>query len=145
MSPARRSGARAAKPILDMLSAMVIVRAASGRRLAGSDAIDATTLPQHVAAPDDVRATQRECGERGFAVGPYIGISFAITARQSQFETTFAVQLKVERNGAVTVSRQGTAVGQELPLDHLSASLRERIEAVTFSPPVELHDEFTLM
>jgi hypothetical protein len=145
MSPARRSGARAAKPTDDMLSAMVIVRAASGRRLAGSDAIDATTLSQHVAAPADVSATQRECTSRGFAVGPHIGISFAITARQSQFETEFAVQLSVGRNGAVTVTRQGRALGQELPLDHLSASLRERIETVTFTPPADLHDAFTMI
>jgi hypothetical protein len=145
MSPARRSGARAAKPTDDMLSAMVIVRAASGRRLAGSDVIDATTLPAHVAAPADVSATQHACEAHGFTVGPYVGISFAITARQSQFENAFAVQLKVGRNGAVAVTRQGRALGQELPLDHLSTTLRERIETVTFTPPVDLHDAFTML
>ncbi len=145
MTPARRSGARAAKPTDDVLSAMVIVRAASGRRLSDSGAIDAASLPEHVAAPADVVAVQKVYAAQGFEVGPYVGISFSITARRSQFETAFAVKLKVGRDGAVTVSRQGKSLGIELPLDELRASVRDVIETITFTPPVELHDATTMI
>jgi hypothetical protein len=139
MSPARRSGARAATPSDDVLSALVIVRAASGRQLATADAIDASNLAEHAASPTAVSALQQAYGARGFDVGPFVGISFAIAARRSQFEREFGVLLSVGRDGAVTVRRQGRAPGSALPLDRLPASLREYIETVTFTPPAEFH------
>lgn len=145
MVPARRSDARVTTHADDVLSAMVIVRAASGRRLAGSAAIDGTTLSQHSATPADVAATQRTCRDRGFSVGPYVGISFAISATRSTFEEQFGVQLKLGARGQIRVERDGNALGLELPLDRLPEALRRRIDTVTFMPPVELLESTTMI
>jgi len=144
MVPTRRADARAADPADDVLSAMVILRAASGRRLAGSTAIDTTTLARHSAAARDVAAAQREFGDRGFGAGEYVGISFAIAASRSTFEEQFGVTLARGADGAIQVVREGKKAGLELPLDRLPASLRKLIDTVTFMPPVELHHSTTM-
>ncbi len=145
MVPARRSDAPVATHADDVLSAMVIVRAASGRRLAGSAAIDASTLSQHSATPADVAATERAFRDRGFAVGQYVGISFAISAPRSKFEEKFGVQLALGADGQITVLRDGKTFGLELPLDRLTAPMRRRIDTVTFAPPVELLASTTMI
>jgi hypothetical protein len=121
------------------LSALVLVRAASGRRVAESAPIDAASVGAHQAAPSDVDAAQRACRERGFAVGPYVGISFSITAPRSTFEQLFDVHIQVAADGDVRVSRGGRQHARELPLDRLPSGLRKRLEAVTFAEPVDLH------
>jgi hypothetical protein len=145
MTPVRRSGARAASPADEVLSAMVILRAASGRRLAGSAAIDTTSLAKHHAAAGDVVAAQRACKDLGFTVGPHVGISFAISAPRSTFEEQFGVKLMRGAGGAIEVARNGKPVGLELPLDQLAATLRKLIDVVSFMPPVELHESETMV
>jgi hypothetical protein len=140
VTPVRRSGARAAASADDILSAQVIVRAASGRKLAAGDVIDASTLPQFVAAPADVHTVQSACTTLGFTVGPYVGISFSISGRRSQFEQAFGVKLSVRRDGAVTVVGRRQPMAQQLPLERLDPAVRAQIDTVSFSPPVELHD-----
>lgn len=145
MVPAKRSDARVAEPADDVLSAMVILRAASGRRLAGSAPIDTSTLARHSAATGDVAAAQQAFGNRGFGAGEYIGISFAISASRAAFEAQFGVTLARGADGAIQVVRDGKPAGLELPLDRLPATLRRLIDTVTFMPPVELHDSTTML
>ena len=139
MITARRSGAHARSPADDILSALVIVRAASGRRLAGSAAIDSSTIAAHAPAPGDVELAQQAYGDHGFAVGPYIGISFAISASCLVFERQLGVKLAVDAQGTVSVSANGTDFGQEVPLDRVPPALRRHVEALTFMPPTSLH------
>ncbi len=145
MSPVRRSDARTRTPADEVLSAVVIVRAASGRRLAGSKPIDTTTLPGHRASASDVATAQQGCAARGFSVGDYVGISFAITAARSVFEQQFGVQLDRDAGGDIHVVHDGKPLGLELPLDRLPASLRKVIDTVTFTPRVELHGTGTML
>ncbi len=141
MVPARRSGARATTAADDeVLSAMVIVRAASGTPLAGSAAIDSGTIARHAASPADVEATQHAFGEVGFTIGPHVGISFSISAPRSVFEKALRVRLAIGARGTVHVNADGVDHGLEVPVERLPASLRRHVEAVTFMPPTSLHD-----
>ena len=121
------------------MSAMVLVRSASGARVTGSSAITAENVDRYRPAPDDARAARAAFIARGFEAGDLVGIAFAITAPQATFERTFDVTLAARDDGGVAI--EGRA-GLELPLDALPEDLRQLLAAVTFSPPADLHGGF---
>lgn len=61
---------------------------------------------------------------RGFQVGPFVGISFSITADKDLFERTFGVDPQSRRF-------QGT----ELPLDRIAPEITQLVNAVTLTEP----------
>ena len=136
---ARRSdaaGPRGAGP----LTAQAIVRAASGKRLKGSEPITTRTLAEHQPLPADVETAQAAFEGAGFEVGQLGGISFAITAPKERFEQLFGVELDVDERGAVSLAgKKAPSGGLELPLGRLPAAVRDRLEAVVFTPPADLH------
>lgn len=122
------------------LTAQAIVRAASGKRLQGSEPITTRTLAEHQPSPADVETTRAAFEGAGFEVGQLGGISFAVTAPQERFEQLFGVELDVDERGAVSLAgKKPPPGGLELPLDRLPAALRDRLEAVAFTPPADLH------
>lgn len=122
------------------LTAQAIVRAASGKRLRGSEPITARTLAEHQPSRADADGARDAFGAAGFAAGELGGISFAITAPRERFEQLFGVELDVDERGAVSLAGEAPPPGGlELPLDRLPAELRDRLEAVAFSPPAELY------
>ena len=124
------------------LTAQVIVRAASGKRLRGSAPITGRTLAEHVPSPDDASAVQTAFRSAGFEVGALGGISFSISAPRARYEQLFGVELEVGPQGAVSLAgRKAPKGGLELPLERLPSALRGRLEAVTFEPPADLHGD----
>lgn len=124
------------------LTAQVIVRAASGKRLQGSEPITTRTLAEHQPSPGDVEAARAAFEAAGFDVGSLGGISFAVTAPQERFEQLFGIELDVDERGAVSLAgKKAPSGGLELPLDRLPATLRDRLETVAFTPPADLHGE----
>ena len=122
------------------LTAQAVVRAASGKRLRGSEPITARTYAEHQPSPADVDAAREAFRGAGFDLGDFVGISFAITAPQERFEKVFGVELDVDERGAVSLAaKEPPPGGLELPLSRLPAALRDRLEAVAFTPPADLH------
>jgi hypothetical protein len=105
------------------VSAQVLLRPASGRRIGGRDEITSENIRDY-APPADAAALARKTFETdGFDVGPLVGVSFSIAAPVSTFERVFKTSI-----GGSTL---------ELPLDALPEPLRRVIEAVTFQRPVD--------
>jgi hypothetical protein len=135
------------------VSAQVLVRSASGARVRGDVPITSGNIAEYTPSTSDTEAVRHAFHAAGFIVGPLVGISCSITAPVARFESFFAVTLRVRADGAVQVSRgDGNAAGAEasakgdegddaftLPLSALPADLADRIVAVTFTPPADLH------
>jgi hypothetical protein len=121
------------------MSAMVLVRSASGARVTGGTAITAENVDRYRPAAGDVREARAAFTARGFQAGELVGIAFAITAPQATFERTFRVTLEARDDGAVSIAGRA---GLELPLEALPEELGRLLVAVTFSPPADLHGGF---
>jgi hypothetical protein len=65
---------------------------------------------------------QQHFAERGFEVGPFVGISFSIAGSPDRFREAF--------NGA-----EPDPKGGELPIDSLPAELRQAVQAVATDEP----------
>ncbi len=130
------TGSKAGRQIA---SAQVIVRAASGKRFDGHTAITVDSLPDYAPSAEDAEAARAAFAAAGFDCGPLVGISFSITAERALFEQFFGATLRGSPKGGDRVVRGG-AGGLELPLGSLPSALRERLVAVTFSPPADLHE-----
>jgi hypothetical protein len=105
------------------VSAQVLLRPVSGRRIGGRDEITSENIRDY-APPADAAAFARKTFETdGFDVGPLVGVSFSIAAPVTTFERVFKASL--ERSTL------------ELPLDALPEPLRRVIAAVTFQRPVD--------
>jgi hypothetical protein len=118
-----------------MLSAQVVLRAASGKRMDGTAAITAANIAEYLPAPATVSAARQAFSERGFRVGEVAGNSFPITASEETFEKVFHTKLRKGQKGEVTVGRKKGTASYELPLTQLPESVKRYVEAVTFSPP----------
>jgi hypothetical protein len=103
-------------------AALVVLRPADGRERHGGETITAASLDQHVPDPESAERVRRFFAERGFDVGPLVGISFSISAPRALMERTFAGFQELE----------GT--GRELPHDPLPSDVRAAIQAVTTEP-----------
>jgi hypothetical protein len=100
----------------------VILRPASGASLDPAT-ITAATIGQIQPVAAAVDAARRAFANLGFEVGPFVGISFSITAPAPTFEKVFGVSV------------QPPSGDLELPLQRLPADLAKDIQAVTFTPP----------
>jgi hypothetical protein len=119
-------------------SAQVILRSESGRHFRGDTAITAENVHEYAPSAEDVEAARPAFAAAGFETGKMVGISFSITAPASTFERFFHAKLQTDSRGLLKV-KGGRAQGLELPLNALPRDLAERIVAVTFSPPADLH------
>jgi hypothetical protein len=118
-----------------MLSAQVVLRPASGKRIGGKDAITAANVAEYLPAPDVVDAARQAFAKLGFEPGNVAGTSFSITAPEETFESVFHAKLRKGDRGEVTVGSKRGAAGYELPLASLPETVRRYVEAVTFTPP----------
>lgn len=133
-----KRGAAGAGPLL---SAQAIVRAASGKRLRGSEPITTRTLAEHAPSREDTAAAQAAFRAAGFEVGELGGISFSVSGHKARFEQFAGVELDVDERGAVALAgKKAPSGGLELPLDRLPPELRGRLEAIAFAPPADLHE-----
>jgi hypothetical protein len=108
------------------VSAQVLLRPASGRRIGGRDEITSENIRDYAPPADAAAFARRAFEEDGFDVGPLVGVSFSIAAPVSTFERVFKTPIKVDDRSSL-----------ELPLDALPEPLRRVIETVTFGRPVD--------
>jgi hypothetical protein len=108
------------------VSAQVLLRPASGRRIGGRDEITSENIREYAPPADAAALARRTFEADGFEVGPLVGVSFSIAAPVSTFERVFKTPIKVDDRSSL-----------ELPLAALPESLRRVIEAVTFERPVD--------
>jgi hypothetical protein len=108
------------------VSAQVLLRPASGRRIGGRDEITSENIRDYAPPADAVALARRTFEADGFEVGPLVGVSFSIAAPVSTFERVFKTPITVEGRSSL-----------ELPLDALPEPLRRVIETVTFERPVD--------
>jgi hypothetical protein len=113
--------------------AMVVLRPASGRAVAGEPGITTETLQEFAPDRGDAEAVARTLADAGFEVGPTVGIGMSIAAPRARFEEVFGTTVAEAEDGGWVVA----GAGRELPLGALPGDVRERVEAVTFEPSAE--------
>ena len=119
------------------VTAIVLLRSASGEKITGWTAITADTLARYAPDPADVDHVARSFRAAGFEVGPPGGISMAVTAPLARFEDFFAAKVGRAADGG-WVAGGAASSGRELPLSALPDDVVSRVSAVTFDEPAEL-------
>jgi hypothetical protein len=99
-------------------SALVVLK--PGQR-ADVDPSRANEVPP---ADDVVQQVRRAFADAGFDVGPFIGISFAITGSEAVFERAFGVD-----------PLDAKFRGPQLPLDRMGEEITQHVAAVTLTEP----------
>jgi hypothetical protein len=90
----------------------------------------------NAASAADPQMVADEFTSAGFTVGPIFANSFAITANSSKFEKYFRVALHESAGEGVQVKLRGRrAASSELPLNALSAEVKDQVEAILFVKP----------
>jgi hypothetical protein len=120
------------------VTALVLLRPASGREITGEVPITAETLHEFAPDPDDAAAAASALAEAGFEPGSMLGISLPVTGPRRLFEDYFGVRVQpAEEGGWIAVDASGTA-SRELPVSELPDPVASRVAAATFEPPAEL-------
>ena len=117
----------------ETLSALVVMRSASGERVPGQS-VTSETIGQYAPDPSAVSAVSRSLEQAGFQTSPPVGIAFSISAPQSRFESFFSTHLQLSEDGSVRVD-DGAGDGLELSLAALPEEVRGFVDAITFTPP----------
>jgi hypothetical protein len=129
-----------AKPDNPVLSAQVIVRSRSGKQIRGDTPITTRNLADYAPSAEDANFARTAFARAGFQTGNLVGISFSITAPAAMFESFFGAAINSDAKGRIKVAGAADPEGLEIPLGRLPEELAQRIVAVTFSPPADLHD-----
>lgn len=120
---------------VEILSAQVILRSASGRSPNETGAITSKNIDMFVPQPEVAALVAATFQSLDFATGPLVGISFSITGSAGRFEKVFGVTLcRTDDEGVACLGPDGAA-DLELPLDRLGPEIVQAIHAVTFTPP----------
>lgn len=117
------------------LSALVVLRPAGGRSLAGEEAVTSATVGGVLPDPGDAEAVRAYFRDQGFEVGPLVATSFAITGPRERFERTFGAGPALDRAERVALGQE--AGETQLPPDPLPPEVARAVEAVTFPRPPE--------
>jgi len=119
----------------DIVSALVILRPASGKPIHGRAIITAENVAEfspEQAAADAAAETFRA---RGFEVGPVVGVSFSITAPVRVFEDFFGFPLLSAKHTAIDFLVEEKVLAKEISGQKLPRGVRDWVQAVAFSPP----------
>lgn len=119
----------------EVVSAQVVLRPASGKRLTGEAHITADNLSEYLPSPQAVTRVRDAFAADGFQAGAVGGNSFAITAPVHTFERVFQTTLRRGERGEVQAVRADGSTAYELPLEALPRSVADLVEAITFTPP----------
>jgi hypothetical protein len=118
-----------------VVSAQVLLRAASGKPITGDTVITSDNIKDFAPAAEAVARASAAFAAARFEIGPAVGISFSITAPISTFEKVFKTQLRLAPGGGVEAIKADGSGSYELPLNALAAGLANLVTAVTFTPP----------
>lgn len=120
------------------VTALVLLRPASGREITGETRITADTLHEFAPDPDDAAAAARALAEAGFEPGSMLGVSMPVTGPRRLFEDYFGVRVEpADDGGWIAIDASGTE-SRELPVSQLPEPVAGRVAAATFEPPAEL-------
>jgi hypothetical protein len=120
------------------VTALVLLRPASGREITGRTQITADTLHEYAPDPGEAAEASRALSDAGFQVGGVLGVSVPVTGPRRLFEDYFGVSVQpADEGGWVAVDESGAA-RRELPVSNAPEPVAARIQAVTFEPPAEL-------
>jgi len=118
------------------LSALVVLRPAGGRTLAGDEAITAESVAEFLPEPAAAERVRAYFRDQGYDVGPLVAASFSITGPRSRFEETFGAGPALAQAERVALG-QGDGDATELALESLPPEVAGAVEAVTFTRPPE--------
>lgn len=124
-----------------VISAQVLLHAASGNIVTGDTIITKENIQDYAPAHEIVALAQKSFLNAGFQVGNMVGISFSIAGSVRQFEDFFSTKLRQQKDGGFVALQDGKSVGREFPLHALPHSLRKLILTVTFESPADLIDQ----
>jgi hypothetical protein len=71
----------------------------------------------------------------GFKVGPLFANNFSISADSSRFESYFNATFESSSKEGITVKTNEGSVRSDVPLESVSPTVRDNIEAIVFSKP----------
>lgn len=120
------------------LTALVLLRPASGREITGGSAITAETLEDYLPDPEATADVARRLREAGFDVGPLGGVSMALTGPLALFEQFFGTKVEPAPDGGWVFVDSGGETSREVPLAGVPEEVAAGVHAVTFEPPAEL-------
>ena len=109
-----------------MVSAQVILKAASGRQL--REPVTSKNVQSVIPSSDAIRFATAAFTRAGFEVSPTVANSFSITGPPALFKRFFRTPRQFRAAADATADL-------ELPLTQLPADLSSVIDAVTFTPP----------
>jgi hypothetical protein len=118
-----------------LISAQVLIRSASGKRLGRNTAITTQNIEDYAPSAEAVARAKRAFMDAGFEVGNLVGNSFSISAPISRFEKVFHTQLRHQERGGIEVAQASASARYELPLTNLPDHIADVVEAVIFTPP----------
>lgn len=118
-----------------IISAQVVLRAASGRNITPEVSITAENISQYAPSQESVEETSRMFSSLGFEIGKMVGISFSVTAQVRTFVDIFKVRLRQTDRGGIECLGDDDTGRLELPMANLSQKLALHLHAVTFMPP----------
>jgi subtilase family serine protease len=117
------------------ISAEVLLRSASGAKIAGNTIITSENISRYTPAPATVQAASQFFKDSGFEVTPLVGIGFTISGTVEHFSQFFHTSLTVDRSGGIKAVVNAQTTKAELPLTSLPKSTLDLITAVTFGSP----------
>jgi hypothetical protein len=106
------------------LSAQVILRPSDPS--VAAEPVTSANLSRHAPPAGAVDEVTAYFGERGFDVGPFVGTSFSITGPASAFRDLFGDDLPAGTRGSL-----------EFDVRALPARVRRRLQAISFSEPLD--------
>jgi hypothetical protein len=118
-----------------VITAQVVLRAASGKAPGGYSIITAENLKDFAPSEEAVARVQAALSTAGFETGPLVGNSFSITAPAGTFEKVFQTELRYREHGGIESVREAGSTSLELPLNALPPSIASLVVSVTFTPP----------
>ena len=118
-------------PELEIISAQVVLRSASGKRSVGQ--ITSDNVRELLPSPDAIAQARKAFTEAGFEVGGVVANSFSISGPKKTFNKLF--KLPRPKRGIATPAGEADAAGYELPLTGLKPDVAAVIEVVTMPPP----------
>jgi len=118
-----------------LVSAQVVLRAASGIAPKDSAAITAANVAQYLPSPEAVQKATAAFAAEGLQVAPVVGNSFSITGTAGAFERIFKTTLRARTGGGIEAVGPGDTGSEELPCDALPKEVARHVAAVTFSRP----------
>lgn len=119
------------------LSALVVMRPASGGDVGGSERIASDNVAGYAPDPRGLRQAQAFFEAKGFEVFPPVALAFSIAASQPLFEETFGRKLRVEMSDGVALSVATDGGELEMSLDLLPGAISRVVQTVTFEAPPE--------